>query len=151
MRQPTEKNGAQNLAQRRGRLQPPRSRAKKEATARSPPFVGATKLSPFCLRRATAIWATSASPSVLAATPKKVEQSNSRFPVQFSIRGRRRNEDHMGIVKSSFSFMVGTAFGVYVAQNYNVPNIRKLFNTGVLIATHIEENYRKPKKRDDDE
>ncbi|KAI3453512.1 hypothetical protein Pfo_010175 [Paulownia fortunei] len=57
----------------------------------------------------------------------------------------------MGIIKSSFSFRVGTAFGVYLAQNYNVPNIRKLFNTGLLIATHIEQNYRKPKKRDDDE
>ncbi|KAL7123300.1 hypothetical protein ACP275_01G097500 [Erythranthe tilingii] len=57
----------------------------------------------------------------------------------------------MGIIRSGFSFMVGTAFGVYAAQNYNVPNIKKLFNTGLLIAKHIEENYRKPKKRDDDE
>ncbi|XP_019058021.1 PREDICTED: uncharacterized protein LOC109116621 [Tarenaya hassleriana] len=55
----------------------------------------------------------------------------------------------MGIFKSCFSFMVGTAFGVYVAQNYNVPNIRKLANTGFVIAKHIEENYRKPKKGDD--
>lgn len=47
--------------------------------------------------------------------------------------------------------MMGTAFGVYVAQNYNVPNVQKLFNTGLLIAKHIEENYRKPKKRDVDE
>ncbi|GFQ04028.1 hypothetical protein PHJA_002546700 [Phtheirospermum japonicum] len=57
----------------------------------------------------------------------------------------------MSIIKSSFSFMVGTPIGVYLAQNYNVPNVRKLFNTGLLIANHIEENYRKPKKRDDDE
>lgn len=46
--------------------------------------------------------------------------------------------------------MMGSAAGVYVAQNYDVPNIRKLFNTGLLISKHIEENYRKPKKRDDD-
>ncbi|PSS11524.1 Protein of unknown function DUF4535 protein [Actinidia chinensis var. chinensis] len=57
----------------------------------------------------------------------------------------------MGIIKSSFSFMVGTLFGVYVAQNYNVPNIHKLFNTGLAIGKHLEENYRKPKKRDGDD
>ncbi|XP_022866197.1 uncharacterized protein LOC111386000 [Olea europaea var. sylvestris] len=56
----------------------------------------------------------------------------------------------MGIIRSCFSFMMGSAVGVYVAQNYDVPNIRKLFNTGLLIGKHIEENYRKPKKRDDD-
>lgn len=47
--------------------------------------------------------------------------------------------------------MVGTVFGVYLAQNYSVPNVQKLFNTGLLIGKHIEENYRKPKKPDSDE
>lgn len=47
--------------------------------------------------------------------------------------------------------MLGTVFGVYVAQNYNVPNIQKLYNTGVLIAKHMEQNYRKPKKTDNDD
>lgn len=56
----------------------------------------------------------------------------------------------MGIFKSSFSFMLGTVCGVYIAQNYNVPNIRKLVNTGIVMAKHIEESYRKPKKKDDD-
>lgn len=46
--------------------------------------------------------------------------------------------------------MMGTAFGVYVAQNYNVPNIKKLTNTGLVIAKHLEDNYRKPKKDDVD-
>ncbi|KAF8379243.1 hypothetical protein HHK36_028675 [Tetracentron sinense] len=54
----------------------------------------------------------------------------------------------MGIIRSSFSFMMGTLCGVYIAQNYNVPNIKKLANTGLLMAKHIEETYRKPKKRD---
>ncbi|XP_018480682.1 uncharacterized protein LOC108851721 [Raphanus sativus] len=54
----------------------------------------------------------------------------------------------MGIVKSSVSLLLGTAFGVYLAQNYNVPNIRKLTNTSLVVAKHIEENYRKPKKDD---
>ncbi|KAI3693549.1 hypothetical protein L1987_76495 [Smallanthus sonchifolius] len=57
----------------------------------------------------------------------------------------------MGLIKSSFSFMIGTAFGVYVAQNYDVPNIHKLYKTGLVIAKHYEENYRKPKKKDDDD
>ncbi|KAL3737980.1 hypothetical protein ACJRO7_019501 [Eucalyptus globulus] len=57
----------------------------------------------------------------------------------------------MGLIRSCFSFLTGTAFGVYLAQNYNVPNIKKLTETGLVIAKHIEENYRKPKKRDDDD
>ncbi|XP_040986707.1 uncharacterized protein LOC121234712 [Juglans microcarpa x Juglans regia] len=57
----------------------------------------------------------------------------------------------MGLIKSTFSFLMGTVFGVYVAQNYAVPNIRKLAGTGLLIAQHIEETYRKPKKRNDDD
>ncbi|KAJ9680746.1 hypothetical protein PVL29_019918 [Vitis rotundifolia] len=57
----------------------------------------------------------------------------------------------MGIIRSSFMFMVGTVCGVYVAQNYNVPNVRKLANTGLVMARHIEENYRKPKKNRDDD
>uniref|UniRef100_A0A7N0TZL6 Uncharacterized protein n=1 Tax=Kalanchoe fedtschenkoi TaxID=63787 RepID=A0A7N0TZL6_KALFE len=57
----------------------------------------------------------------------------------------------MGIIKSSFSFLVGTGLGIYLAQNYNVPNIKKLTNTGMLIAKHLEENYRKPKKKDEDD
>ncbi|KAL6979739.1 hypothetical protein U1Q18_021395 [Sarracenia purpurea var. burkii] len=56
----------------------------------------------------------------------------------------------MGLIRSSFSFMAGTVFGVYIAQNYNVPNIQKLIKTGLVFAKHIEENYRKPKKRDED-
>jgi hypothetical protein len=57
----------------------------------------------------------------------------------------------MGLIKSTFSFLVGTVVGVYVAQNYAVPNIKKLADSGLLIAQHIEETYRKPKKSDKDD
>ncbi|KAM5557083.1 hypothetical protein ABKV19_024462 [Rosa sericea] len=56
----------------------------------------------------------------------------------------------MGIIKSSFSFIMGTVTGVYIAQNYAVPNIKKLADTALFMAKQIEEKYRKPKKRDDD-
>ncbi|XP_055821308.1 uncharacterized protein LOC129889871 [Solanum dulcamara] len=56
----------------------------------------------------------------------------------------------MGFFRSTFTFVVGTGLGVYLAQNYNVPNIQKLVNTGLVMAKHYEENYRKPKKRDDE-
>ncbi|KAF4389530.1 hypothetical protein G4B88_006589 [Cannabis sativa] len=59
-------------------------------------------------------------------------------------------EDEMGIIKGAFTFMSATVFGIYIAQNYNVPNIKKLSDTALLFAKHIEENYRKPKNKTDD-
>ncbi|KAL7243182.1 hypothetical protein ACSBR1_015572 [Camellia fascicularis] len=55
----------------------------------------------------------------------------------------------MWIIKSSFSFIVGTVCRIYIAQNYNVPNIRKLANTAIFMAKHIEEKSCKAKKGDD--
>ncbi|WVZ60388.1 hypothetical protein U9M48_010422, partial [Paspalum notatum var. saurae] len=55
----------------------------------------------------------------------------------------------MGLFRGSFTFLVGVGCGVYIAQNYNVPNVKKLFNTYVFLAKHVEETYRKPKKDDD--
>lgn len=46
---------------------------------------------------------------------------------------------------------MGTVFGVYVAQNYALPNIRKLAGTGLLIAQHMEGTYRKTKKGNEDD
>ncbi|RAL44475.1 hypothetical protein DM860_011752 [Cuscuta australis] len=57
----------------------------------------------------------------------------------------------MGIIRSSFNFLFGTAVGVYIAQNYNVPDLNKFYRTGVVIAKQWEENYRKPKKPEGDQ
>uniref|UniRef100_A0A0E0LIS4 Uncharacterized protein n=1 Tax=Oryza punctata TaxID=4537 RepID=A0A0E0LIS4_ORYPU len=54
----------------------------------------------------------------------------------------------MGFFRTSFTLMFGMGCGVYVAQNYNVPNVKKLFNTYMFLAKHIEETYRKPKRDD---
>lgn len=56
----------------------------------------------------------------------------------------------MGIIRSCFSFILGTVSGIYVAQNYDVPNIKKLAHSALFMAKHVEEKYRKPKKGDDD-
>ncbi|GMH09529.1 hypothetical protein Nepgr_011370 [Nepenthes gracilis] len=47
-------------------------------------------------------------------------------------------------------FPKGNVVGVYIAQNYNVPNIQKLADTGLVMFKQIEETYRKPKKGDGD-
>ncbi|XP_017424054.1 uncharacterized protein LOC124843301 [Vigna umbellata] len=57
----------------------------------------------------------------------------------------------MGIIRSCFSFIAGTVCGVYLAQNYQVPNIMKFADTALFMAKVVEEKYRKPKKRDDDD
>ncbi|CAF2149773.1 uncharacterized protein LOC106375298 [Brassica napus] len=55
----------------------------------------------------------------------------------------------MGIVRRSFSFLTGTACGIYIAQNYKVPNINKLAHCAVSIAKELENRYRKPESSDD--
>ncbi|XAR71811.1 hypothetical protein NMG60_11018239 [Bertholletia excelsa] len=57
----------------------------------------------------------------------------------------------MGIIRSCFSFMMGTVCGIYIAQNYNVPSVQKLANTAIFMAKLVEQSYRKPKKGDDDD
>ncbi|KAG5016498.1 hypothetical protein JHK85_022634 [Glycine max] len=38
-----------------------------------------------------------------------------------------------------------------IFQNYQVPNVTKLAGTALFLAKVVEEKYRKPKKRDDDD
>ncbi|CAN7119275.1 unnamed protein product, partial [Brassica rapa subsp. narinosa] len=60
-----------------------------------------------------------------------------------------KKKKKMGIIRSSFTFLTGTVCGIYIAQNYNVPNIKTLGRCAVSKAKEIEEIYRKPKTRDD--
>ncbi|KAK4340847.1 hypothetical protein RND71_039348 [Anisodus tanguticus] len=53
----------------------------------------------------------------------------------------------MGIIRSSFSFISGTVCGIYIAQNYNVPNIQKFIENALFKAKDVEEKYRKPGDR----
>jgi len=55
----------------------------------------------------------------------------------------------MGLIRSSFSFMFGTLSGIYIAQNYNVPNIKKLAEFGLSMAKQMEETHRKPSNKKD--
>ncbi|KAL9304582.1 hypothetical protein ACSQ67_021845 [Phaseolus vulgaris] len=53
--------------------------------------------------------------------------------------------------RGSFFFIAGTAFGVYLAQNYQIPNLKKLADTALLQAKQVEEKYRKSKKKGSDD
>ncbi|XP_044505223.1 uncharacterized protein LOC123225353 [Mangifera indica] len=57
----------------------------------------------------------------------------------------------MGIIRRSFLLIAGTVCGIYIAQNYKVPNIKKLANDVILMAKRTEETYRKPKRKDDED
>lgn len=65
---------------------------------------------------------------------------------QATLSPQRGSPLPMGIIRSSFSFVVGTLCGTYIAQNYDVPNIKKLANTALFMAKLYEEKYRKTKK-----
>ena len=45
---------------------------------------------------------------------------------------------------------MGTACGVYIAQNYDVPDIKKLVVTNLEKLKRTEEIHRKPNKDKDD-
>jgi hypothetical protein len=53
-----------------------------------------------------------------------------------------------GLIRRSFSFLWGTLASIYTSQNYNVPNIKALAESGLSMAKHIEKTYRKPSKHE---
>ncbi|KAL8226951.1 hypothetical protein R6Q57_016783 [Mikania cordata] len=50
----------------------------------------------------------------------------------------------MGLILRNFSFVAGTLFGIYIAQNYDVPDVKNLLNQALTRAKQFEERYRKP-------
>ncbi|KAG2375765.1 hypothetical protein LR48_Vigan06g010300 [Vigna angularis] len=57
----------------------------------------------------------------------------------------------MGIIRSSFSHVMAAALGVYVAQNYKVPDIKGLASTAFFMATQIEHTFRKNSNKKDED
>ncbi|KAK3018762.1 hypothetical protein RJ639_003309 [Escallonia herrerae] len=49
-----------------------------------------------------------------------------------------------GVIKSAFTFMLRAISGAYIA-NYHVPNNKKHYKSGCIMAKHFEEKYYKPK------
>ncbi|KAL7121113.1 hypothetical protein ACP275_02G162400 [Erythranthe tilingii] len=50
----------------------------------------------------------------------------------------------MVFIRSKLMFMLGIIGGAYVAQNYDVPNIKNLIKTALLKGKTLEQTYRKP-------
>ncbi|KAF0924057.1 hypothetical protein E2562_008385 [Oryza meyeriana var. granulata] len=50
----------------------------------------------------------------------------------------------MGFLQSTFSLLIGTGCGIYIAQNYDVPNMKKLMRSLMGKAKEVEESYKKP-------
>lgn len=44
---------------------------------------------------------------------------------------------------NSMSIAVGIGIGIYIAQNYDVPDIKKLAARGVKLLTNLEKSSRK--------
>lgn len=51
----------------------------------------------------------------------------------------------MGFIGTAFAFMVGVSAGVYMTQNYDVPNLKKQSFCALHRAKMMEQAYRKQK------
>lgn len=50
----------------------------------------------------------------------------------------------MGFIQSTFSLLVGAAGGIYIAQNYDVPNIKNYMQGLMGKAKELDDAYKKP-------
>ncbi|KAL4381705.1 hypothetical protein AHAS_Ahas04G0160200 [Arachis hypogaea] len=66
--------------------------------------------------------------------------------------GRQPRQDQLCyIILTSIHHCLLFLLGVYVAQNYQVPNIKKLVDTALIMANIIGEKYQNPKRRGDED
>ncbi|KAL7086942.1 hypothetical protein ACP275_13G034200 [Erythranthe tilingii] len=49
----------------------------------------------------------------------------------------------MVFMRSKLMFMLGIIGGAYVAQNYDVPNLKALIKAALLKGKNLEQTYRK--------
>ncbi|KAK9757826.1 hypothetical protein RND81_01G188600 [Saponaria officinalis] len=49
----------------------------------------------------------------------------------------------MGIIKAGLIFAIGAVWGIYIAQNYSVPDVKGRVDEYFSKGKHIEETYRK--------
>lgn len=47
----------------------------------------------------------------------------------------------MGLIGTTVTFMAGTAFGVYLCQNYEVPTLTQLKEAAIVKAKNLEQTY----------
>ncbi|KAL9818768.1 putative short transmembrane mitochondrial protein [Arabidopsis thaliana] len=57
----------------------------------------------------------------------------------------RSTEKKMGLIRSSFSFITGTVCGIYIAQTYNVPNIKSSVTAPFQWPSKLRRNIASPK------
>lgn len=48
---------------------------------------------------------------------------------------------------NTFSLAVGIGIGIYIAQNYDLPDIKKLVDRGIRMATNLEKSARKEEEK----
>ncbi|KAL5072352.1 hypothetical protein RYX36_011336 [Vicia faba] len=80
---------------------------------------------------------------------KSIQQTTASRDSSFIVTAfeLRTEATVMGIIRRFFTFIAGNVVGIYVAQNYQVPNIKKEADTFLLTAKEFEEKYRKPNKK----
>ena len=54
------------------------------------------------------------------------------------------------ISRSLFLLVAGTLIGAYISQNYNIPNVKNLIDTGIKTLTVIEKKMRKDETTEND-
>ena len=53
------------------------------------------------------------------------------------------------MLSKTFMFIVGTLFGAFISQNYNIPNIKQIVNQSYHAAQVVEKQFRKENDNDE--